>query len=140
MAITFIPKDVKVPRIIRLMEVKGWIKQVAGSHQKEIDSIAFVFCSAEEILTINKKYLQHDYYTDIITFDYSEDNKLSGDVFLSPEIIKSNAAQYHTTYKEELLRVIIHGILHLCGFNDKESVEQGEMRAKEDEALKMIAL
>ncbi|MDL2322599.1 rRNA maturation RNase YbeY [Bacteroidales bacterium OttesenSCG-928-A17] len=126
--------NVKLPKIKRRL-VSQWIKTIAGSFQKKTESITYIFCDDEEILRINKLYLEHDYYTDIITFDYSEDNQISGDLFISLDTVRSNADVYHVDYEEELLRVIIHGILHLCGLKDKTPVEEAEMRKQEDKAL-----
>jgi rRNA maturation RNase YbeY len=98
-----------------------------------------VFCSDEYILNVNKEYLQHDYYTDIITFDYTEGNVISGDLIISLETIESNAEQFGVTYESELNRVIIHGILHLCGIDDKGPGEREIMEANENEALQVLA-
>ena len=87
--------------------------------RKRLGEIAYIFCSDEKILEVNRQYLQHDYYTDIITFDYCEGDRLSGDLFISLDTIHTNAEQFGTSYEDELHRVIIHGILHLCGINDK---------------------
>ena len=111
---------------IRRRDTSAWIKSVAATYGKRVGSIAYIFCNDDKILEVNLQYLQHDYYTDIITFDYCEDELLmekkdtiSGDLFISLDTVRSNAAQQGTTYEEELHRVIIHGILHLCGINDK---------------------
>ena len=105
---------------IKRREVSEWIKQVAASYGKKVGDIAYIFCSDERILEVNRQYLQHDYYTDIITFDYTEGNRISGDLFISLDTIQTNAEQFaNNDYHRELHRVIIHGILHLCGINDK---------------------
>ena len=134
MAIIYQSDDIKFPKIKR-REISNWIKSVAASYNKKIGEIACVFCSDKKILEINMQYLNHDYYTDIITFDYSEGNIISGDLFISLDTVHSNAEKFATNYNEELCRVIIHGILHLCGFNDKSAEEEKVMREKENEAL-----
>jgi len=136
MAIIFHSEDIKFPKIKR-REISNWIKSVAASHNKKIGKIACVFCSDKKILEINMQYLGHDYYTDIITFDYSENNIISGDMFVSLDTVQTNAVKYVTYYNEELSRVIIHGILHLCGFNDKSDEDEKVMREKEKDALKL---
>ena len=128
---------------IRRRDTSAWIKSVAATYGKRVGSIAYIFCNDDKILEVNLQYLQHDYYTDIITFDYCEDELLmekkdtiSGDLFISLDTVRSNAAQQGTTYEEELHRVIIHGILHLCGINDKGPGEREIMEAAENKALK----
>lgn len=116
----------------------AWIEKVITSHHRQLGDLTYIFCSDEKILEVNNQYLQHDYYTDIITFDYCEDNIISGDMFISLDTVKSNSAQYDTNYDEELLRVIIHGVLHLCGFGDKTEDEEKEMRELENNALSLI--
>lgn len=113
----------------------AWIKDIASKHGKTIGEIAYVFCDDAKILEVNRQYLGHDYYTDIITFDYCEDDKLSGDIFISIDTVKSNSVTYGTDYYDELTRVIIHGILHLCGYKDKSDDESKAMRALEDAAV-----
>lgn len=117
MAITYQTEGIKMPDI-KKRETTEWIKAVAATYEKRIGEIAYIFCSDEKILEVNRQYLQHDYYTDIITFDYCEGNRLSGDLFISLETVKTNSEQFNTPYEEELHRTIIHGILHLCGIND----------------------
>ena len=115
-----------------------WIKAVAATYNKRIGEIAYIFCSDEKILEVNRQYLQHDYYTDIITFDYCEGNRLSGDLFISLDTVRTNAEQFAgNDYERELYRVIIHGILHLCGINDKGPGEREIMEAAENKALAM---
>ena len=130
MAITYQSEDVKFPKIKR-REISNWIKSVALCYNKKVGDIAYIFCSDEKILEINIQYLNHDYYTDIITFDYSEGNIISGDLFISLDTVKSNAEKFGVNYAEELHRVIIHGILHLCGLNDKSPKDELIMREKE---------
>lgn len=105
---------------------------------KKCGDIAYIFCDDEKILEVNRAYLQHDYYTDVITFDYSEGNVISGDIFISLDTVKSNALQYGQPYETEVYRIIIHGILHLCGINDKGPGEREKMSACENEALAML--
>ena len=110
---------------------------VAATYKKRVGEIAYIFCSDEKILEVNRQYLQHDYYTDIITFDYCEGNRLSGDLFISLDTVRTNAEQFGSDYETELHRVIIHGILHLCGINDKGPGEREIMEAAENKALAM---
>ncbi|NCC09797.1 MAG: rRNA maturation RNase YbeY [Bacteroidia bacterium] len=137
MAITYQTEGVKMPTI-KKRETTEWIKQVAASYGKRIGEIAYIFCSDEKILEVNQQYLQHDYYTDIITFDYCEGDRLAGDLFISLDTVKSNAEQFKTLYAEELNRTIIHGILHLCGINDKGPGEREIMEAEENKALALL--
>ncbi len=132
---------------IRRRDTSAWIKAVAATYGKRVGDIGYIFCNDEKILEVNRQYLQHDYYTDIITFDYSDDELLtgkkdtiSGDLFISLDTVRSNAEQQGTTYEEELHRVIIHGILHLCGINDKGPGEREIMEAEENKALKLIKM
>ena len=136
MAITYQTEGIKMPDI-KKRETTEWIKAVAATYEKRIGEIAYIFCSDEKILEVNRQYLQHDYYTDIITFDYCEGNRLSGDLFISLETVKTNSEQFNTPYEEELRRTIIHGILHLCGINDKGPGEREIMEAAENKALAM---
>jgi metalloprotein, YbeY/UPF0054 family len=134
MAIFYEAVNKNSPKLKRRL-VSRWIKNIAGSFEKKIGAITYVFCDDEEILRINKLYLNHDYYTDIITFDYSEKSTIAGDLFISLDTVKSNADKYNVDFQEELLRVIIHGVLHLCGLKDKTPKEEKEMRNQEDNAL-----
>ena len=109
-----------------------WLKFVAESEAKRLGDIAVIFCSDNYILDVNIKYLQHDYYTDIITFDYCEGNRLSGDLFISIDSVRENAAFYGTEFADELNRVIVHGVLHLIGYDDHTEEDIAEMRAKEN--------
>ena len=125
---------------IRKRQTTQWIKAVAATYGKRVGDIGYLFCSDEHILDVNREYLGHDYYTDIITFDYCEDDIISGDIVISLDTIRTNAELFHKTYEEELHRVIIHGILHLCGINDKGPGEREKMEAAEDQALQMLSL
>ena len=119
-------------------ETTAWVKAVAATYGKSVGEVAYVFCDDEEILKVNRQYLKHDYYTDIITFDYCEGDLLSGDLFISLDTVKSNAELFGKTYEDELHRVIIHGILHLVGINDKGPGEREIMEAAEDKALALL--
>jgi probable rRNA maturation factor len=132
--ITYNVEGVKMPKI-RKRENTAWIKAVAASYGKKVGEIAYIFVNDEKILEVNRQYLQHDYYTDIITFDYCEGDVISGDLFISLDTVRTNAEQVGATYEQELHRVIIHGILHLCGINDKGPGEREIMEAAENSAL-----
>ena len=126
--------NVKMPPI-RRRDVSAWVRRVAAGYGKRVGEVAYIFCDDEKILEVNRQYLNHDYYTDIITFDYCEDDTISGDLFISLDTVRSNAEAQGTPYDEELHRVIIHGILHLCGINDKGPGERAIMEAAENKAL-----
>lgn len=136
--ITYNSENVKMPKI-RKRDTSAWIKKVAASYGRKVGDIGYLFCDDEKILEVNREYLQHDYYTDIITFDYDEDDIISGDLVISLDTVRSNAELFNKTYEEELYRVIIHGILHLCGINDKGPGEREIMEAAENKALQMRA-
>ena len=123
---------------IKKQATKNWIKLVAENYGKKIGDINYLFCTDEKILEVNNQYLSHDFYTDIITFDYSEGNNISGDIFISLDTVSTNSQKYNTDFMEELYRVIIHGILHLCGIDDKSEHEEKAMRKAENKALEMI--
>ena len=142
--ISYQTDGVKMPPI-RRRDISAWIKAVAATYGKRVGDIGYIFCNDDKILEVNRQYLQHDYYTDIITFDYCDDELLtgkkdtiSGDLFISLDTVRTNAQQQGTTYEEELHRVIIHGILHLCGINDKRPGEREIMEAAENKALKLL--
>jgi rRNA maturation RNase YbeY len=132
--ITYSAENVKFPNIKR-RETTAWIRRVAATYGKKVGEVGYLFCDDEHILEVNNDYLGHDYYTDIITFDYCEGNVLNGDLVISLETVESNAELFHKEYDEELHRVIIHGILHLCGHNDKRPGEREQMEAAENRAL-----
>ena len=115
-----------------------WISRVILSENKKEGDINYIFCDDEYIFEINKQYLDHDYYTDIISFDYSVGNELNGDIFVSIDRVKENAIDFNATFDDELKRVIIHGILHYCGYKDKSEEDEALMRSKEDEKTKMF--
>lgn len=120
------------------MVYKSWITEIIVSEKKNVGELNYIFCDDAYLLQINIEYLQHDYYTDIITFDYTEGNKIQGDVFISVERVKENAENFKTSFEEELLRVMSHGILHLCGYGDKTEEETSTMREKENQKIKMF--
>ena len=132
--ITYNVENVKMPAIKR-RETTAWIRRVADTYGKKVGEVGYLFCDDEHILEVNREYLGHDYYTDIITFDYCEGNTLSGDLVISLDTVRTNAEKFHKNYDEELHRVSIHGILHLCGLNDKGPGEREVMEAAEDKAL-----
>ena len=115
--------------------IKQWLRLVAESEVYTLGNISVIFCSDNYILDINQRYLQHDYFTDIITFDYTEGDVISGDLFISLDTVRTNAEQVGASYEQELDRVIIHGILHLCGIDDKGPGEREVMEAAENKAL-----
>lgn len=115
-----------------------WIEAVAKDHHYSVGRLHYILCDDDYILDANRKYLQHDYYTDIITFDYTARNRISGDIILSLDTVKSNAEQIGEDYNIELLRVIIHGVLHLCGINDKGPGEREIMEENENRALELL--
>ena len=117
-----------------------WLKLVAESEIRRIGQISIIFCSDNYILDVNQKYLQHDYFTDIITFDYCEGDKISGDLFISVDTVRDNAVEYGTEFVDELNRVMVHGVLHLIGYDDHEEEDIKEMRAKENYYLSLREL
>lgn len=120
--------------------LQQWIAKVATSHGRILGDVAYIFCDDTEILKVNRQFLNHDYFTDIITFDYSRGKLISGDMFISLDTVLSNSLQMGEPYVRELLRVIIHGILHLCGINDKAPGEREVMQAHEDAALSLLKI
>ena len=132
--ISYSTEGVRFPKIKR-RETSAWIRRVAESYGKKVGEVGYLFCDDEHILQVNREYLGHDYYTDIITFDYCEGDTLNGDLVISLDTIRTNAELFNRPYDEELHRVIIHGILHLCGQNDKGPGEREQMEAAENRAL-----
>lgn len=116
-------------------ENSRWLKSVAASEDREIGEIVIVFCSDEYLLDINRRFLGHDYYTDIITFDYCEGKTLSGDLLISVDSVRDNAAHFGTEFDEEIHRVIVHGLLHLIGYDDHTDRDIRQMRSKENRYL-----
>lgn len=118
--------------------LKVFIATIFSKEKKQLGSLHYVFCSDEYLLNINKTFLQHDYYTDIITFDLSESNSIEGEIYISLDRIKENAILQKTKISEESIRVIFHGVLHLCGYKDKSKKDILEMRSKEDYYLSLF--
>ena len=113
----------------------AWIQRIISSEGKSEGEISYIFCDDDYLLEINQQYLSHDEYTDIISFDYTVGNQLNGDIFISVERVRENAAEFNTAFDQELLRVMAHGILHYCGYKDKEEQDVLLMRSKEDEKV-----
>ncbi len=137
--IFYTTENVKAPKLEK-RKTNAWIKTVAEKYDKKIGEIAYIFCDDAKILEVNKTYLQHDYFTDIITFDYCEGAVLNGDIFISLDTVGTNAQEFGVTFENELHRILIHGILHLCGQEDKTPEARLEMTRKENDALQMITL
>ncbi len=137
--IFYTTENVKAPKLEK-RKTNVWINTVAEKYDKKIGEIAYIFCDDAKILEVNKTYLQHDYFTDIITFDYCEGAVLNGDIFISLDTVRTNAQEFGVTFENELHRILIHGILHLCGQEDKTPEARLEMTRKENEALQMITL
>nr|WP_321454129.1 rRNA maturation RNase YbeY [uncultured Carboxylicivirga sp.] len=136
--INFQVENELTPNILT-QEVKDWIVNVANSHNFIVGDLNYLFCTDSYILDVNNQYLNHDYYTDIITFDYSINNVISGDLVISIDTVLSNSSKFSLDFVHECLRVIIHGVLHLCGFKDKTKEEEVKMRELEDQALNLYA-
>ncbi len=134
--ITYNTEGVRMPDI-KKRDTTRWIRSVAATYGRKVGEVGYLFTTDERILEVNNEYLGHNYYTDIITFDYDEGDTINGDIVISLDTVRTNAEKYHKTYDDELHRVIIHGILHLCGINDKGPGERAIMEAAEDRALKM---
>lgn len=123
---------------IDVAKVEDWILRVASSHGRIVRSLSYIFCDDSKILEVNRQFLNHDYYTDIITFDYTKGKLLSGDMFISLDTVKTNAELFNAPYLRELHRVIVHGVLHLCGIDDKGPGEREIMESYENKALEMF--
>jgi len=134
MAFRLVNEDIDFPEIDK-RQIKKWVNKVIEHHSKHVGEITYIFTSDRNILKVNQDFLQHDYYTDVITFDYCEENNVSGDIYISLDTVKSNSQKFDQEYSRELLRVIIHGILHLIGFMDKSDEDAKEMRQQEELAL-----
>lgn len=115
-----------------------WINEVASTHSKIVGPLVYIFCDDDKIIEVNRQFLNHDYFTDIITFDYSRGKMISGDIFISLDTVRSNAKMVGCAYQQELHRVIIHGVLHLCGINDKGLGERDIMESFENKALEIL--
>ena len=118
--------------------ILDWYSKVANQEDKELGDVTIIFCSDDYLLEVNREHLNHDYYTDIITFDYSDFPTVSGDLFISVDRVKENATDFNVSFEHELHRVIIHGFLHLCGYFDKTNEDELLMRSKENQALSLI--
>lgn len=135
--ITYNVEGVRMPAI-KKRATNAWIKAVAASHGRRVGEVGYMFVDDEKILEVNNEYLGHNYYTDVITFDYDEDDVINGDIVISLDTVRSNAELFGKTYDDEIHRVIIHGILHLCGINDKGPGERELMEAAENRALALL--
>lgn len=136
--ITYNTDGVRMPAIKR-RETTAWIRRVAATYGRKVGDVGYMFVNDEKILEVNNEYLGHDYYTDIITFDYDEGDTINGDLVISLDTVRTNAEKFGKDYDEELHRVIIHGILHLCGINDKGPGEREIMEAAENRALALLS-
>lgn len=135
--VEFLTENVDMPPV-NIVLVGRWLESVASSHGKVLGNLVYKFCDDETILSVNREFLQHDYYTDIITFDYTHGRVVSGDMVISLDTVRTNAEQVGESYERELRRVIVHGLLHLCGINDKGPGEREIMQKAEDEALLIL--
>ncbi len=129
--------DTLMPEIDTAL-LNEWIARVASSHSRIVGPLVYIFCDDNKIIDVNRQFLNHDYYTDIITFDYSRGRMISGDMFISLDTVRTNAEMVGATYMRELHRVIIHGVLHLCGINDKGPGEREIMEGFENQALDIL--
>lgn len=136
--ILFFKEGVEYPSFFSDVKICQWLDVIAVHYSKTIGNISFIFCDDEYILSVNRQYLQHDYYTDVITFDYCRGNKLSGDVFISLDTIRSNSDQFGTSFENEFHRVICHSVLHLIGFKDKTEPDSVMMRKNENICLELL--
>ena len=121
------------------IDLTNWISKVCVDENYNLGDISLIFCSDEYLLDMNRTHLDHDYYTDIITFDYTDNQIVSGDLFISIDRVRDNANDFNVSFEHELHRVIIHGVLHLCGYKDKSDDEEKLMRTKENNALSLIS-
>ncbi len=137
MSIHYFSEDIAFPKVKKRI-TSCWIKQVISIEEKRVGDISFIFCSDEYLLDVNRKYLNHDYFTDIITFDSVEDNVISGDIFISVDRVKENSIEFETSFDNEIHRIIIHGVLHLLGYKDKAKKAKHLMTEKEDLYLKLF--
>jgi len=131
MSIQYFSEDVPFPKIGKRI-ASNWIKSVIINEEKLVGDISFIICSDEYLLEVNKKYLAHDYYTDVITFDYVENNLISGDIFISIDRVKENSVEFSSDFMNEFRRILVHGILHLIGYKDKTKSDKLLMTQKED--------
>ena len=136
--ITFTSENISMPSL-NLPQVERWIRAVAAQYGFAVGDLNYIFCDDEKILAVNREFLQHDYYTDIITFDYTTRTRVNGDIYISLDTVASNAEQVGATFEQELHRIIIHGLLHLTGQADKTPETKAQMTAKEEDALSKIS-
>ena len=136
--IHFSSENIDLPTL-NYPQVERWIRAVAAQYNFSVGELNYIFCDDEKILAVNREFLQHDYYTDIITFDYTTRTRVNGDIYISLDTVKSNAEQVGATFLQELYRIIIHGLLHLTGQADKTPETKAQMTAKEEDALKKLA-
>ncbi len=139
MSIKFFNEDVSFPKIKRKI-VSEWLKMVIKIEEKSCGDISFIFCTDEYLLNVNRQYLNHDYYTDIITFDYVDNNVISGDIFISLDRVAENSGIYNSGFNNELSRILVHGVLHLLGYKDKLKRDKLLMTQKEDHYLKLLVI
>lgn len=125
-------------QLVNMELYANWLRKVVTSEAKLLGDIVYIFCDDAYLLKINQEYLQHDTFTDIITFDYSSGNTIAGDLFISTERVRENAMQFDVAFEDELRRVMVHGILHLVGYGDKDQGEEKLMRSKEEEKMKLF--
>lgn len=137
MSVNFYSEDIPSPKLKRRV-ISVWIKEAVSRENKILGNVNFIFCSDSYLLEVNRKYLNHDYFTDIITFDYVENNIISGDVFISIDSVRENSKIFNVSVMVELRRILIHGVLHLLGYTDKGVQEKEEMTKKEDYYLKLF--
>ena len=135
--ITFSSNNISMPSL-NLPQVERWIRAVAAQYGFAVGDLNYIFCDDEKILAVNREFLQHDYYTDIITFDYTTRTRVNGDIYISLDTVASNADQVGATFEQELHRIIIHGLLHLTGQADKTPETKAQMTAKEEDALRRL--
>jgi len=136
--ISIVNLGVDLPVFLKKNDLKKFAKEICLLESKAAGDLSFVFTDDDYLLEVNKQYLQHDYYTDVITFDYSVGNVVSGDIMISLERIRDNAQQLSNEFESEFFRVCFHGVLHLCGYKDKSNADEKTMRAKEDYYLKLF--
>lgn len=137
MSVKYFNEDLAFPKVKKKI-TSSWIKQVISIEEKRVGDISFIFCSDEYLLDVNRKYLKHDYYTDIITFDNVEGNVINGDIFISVDRVKENSIEFQASFENEIHRIIIHGVLHLLGYKDKAKKDKKLMTEKEDLYLKLF--
>ncbi len=135
--IHFASENIKIPHLDNLL-LQRWITKTVASYEKKVGTINYIFCDDDKIIEVNRQFLNHDYYTDIITFDYCKAKTVSSDLFISIDTVRSNAEKFNIDFNEELHRVIIHGVLHLCGEDDKTDEAQAEMTKAENKALELL--